>query len=288
MLFNLFLLLSLYFHDVYAFATPSPVGVPTTHTISQKWIIPNIQSFPSDRNHPLFRTSLFNNKNNNEEYLYTERIASNQLMANASEQPTQWVDESKHVELVGLLLWMASVSTFILVNNFVGPWPNEIIHAVPERLWFLFHMLGGMLFGGGVLLTTAIEFMVARTKNYSVMVFWFDKVPLVDMAIVLPGLTLAIVSGISLAVQHYGSLGTSPLHIQYVFWALVTFASWWGITDLTTQGSALNAVYEYAGKDGEEEAPAIVMERTISNVVSCLLVLVLYGIMVLKPGAIHF
>jgi len=207
------------------------------------------------------------------------------------EAEEKWVDESKHVELVGLLVWMATVSAFILVNNFIGPWPG-FMSDIPERIWFFGHMIGGMLFGGGVLLTTAIEYMVANNSNSSVLQFWFDKVPLLDMAIVLPGLTLAMISGTGLAIEHYGGLGLAPLHIQYVFWALLAFASWWGVTDLTTQGSALNAVMEQAAELSSEEesgkAPDIVLKRTLSNVVSCLLVVVLYAIMVLKPGTIHY
>lgn len=213
------------------------------------------------------------------------------LLPSSQKDENKWVDESKHVELVGLISWMALISAFILVNNFVGPWPG-FMTDVPERVWFLCHMLGGVFFGGGVLLTTAIEYMVAKNSNSSVLQFWFDKVPLLDMAIVLPGLTLAMISGTGLSIEHYGSLATAPAHIKYVFWALVAFASWWAVTDLTTQGSALNAVMEQAAtlpaEEENGEAPEVVLKRTISNVVSCLLVFVLYAIMVLKPGTIHY
>mmetsp|Transcript_17416 Transcript_17416/g.33058 ORF Transcript_17416/g.33058 Transcript_17416/m.33058 type:complete len:318 (-) Transcript_17416:171-1124(-) len=211
--------------------------------------------------------------------------------SNTSVEPT-WVDESKHVELVGLIAWMVSISAFILMNNFVGPWPAAL-HQVPERVYFLGHMLGGMLFGGGVVLTTAIEWMVAKNKNPAVMQFWFDKVPLLDMALVLPGLTLSMFSGTGLTIVRYGGLALAPPHIVYAFWALVAFAAWWAFTDLTTQGSALNAVMEaHAALPDEvdefESVPDEVSGRTVSNVVSCLLVLVMYGIMVLKPGTLHY
>jgi hypothetical protein len=204
-------------------------------------------------------------------------------------EEVKWVDESKFVELLGLSLWMASIVAFILINNFVGAWPS-FMDDVPERVWFLLHMIGGMLFGGGVLLTTAIEYMVATNGNSSVLQFWFDKVPLLDMAIVLPGLTLAMISGTGLSIEHYGGLGQAPAHIQYVFWALIVFAAWWGVTDLTTQGSALKAVQEHAlsSMDEHVKAPDVVLKRTVSNVVSCLLVFVVYSIMVLKPGTIHY
>lgn len=147
--------------------------------------------------------------------------------------------------------------------------------------------------GGGVILTTCIEYMVAQTKNSSVLQFWFDKVPLLDMAIVLPGLTLSMVSGTGLAVVRYGGLSHAPQHILMAFWALVVFAVWWGLTDLTTQGSALNAVLAATAENENninemEKVPDEVTGRIVSNVVSCVLVLLLYGIMVLKPGTIHY
>ena len=60
-----------------------------------------------------------------------------------------WEDDSKLVEAVMLLAWAASISAFILINNFIGPWPEQMA-MVPERVWFVLHMLGGMLFGGCV------------------------------------------------------------------------------------------------------------------------------------------
>ena len=223
-----------------------------------------------------------------------------QLLAPPNKEE-KWEMESKVVELVLLMAWMASISVFILINNFVGPWPAAVMDHVHERIWFTLHMLGGMLFGGGVILTTAIEFMVAKNKNESVLSFWFDKVPLLDAAIVLPGLTLAMISGTGLTVQHYGGLGLAPKHIQIVFYTLVAFAAWWAATDLTTQGSALTAVNEWAAaaasstanndeedQDSNKEVPKIVDHRFISNVVSCLFVLALYTIMVMKPGTIHY
>jgi hypothetical protein len=205
----------------------------------------------------------------------------------------KWEMDSKIVELAALGGWLAGISVFILINNFVGPWP-EAMKDVPERIWFVLHMLGGMLFGGGVILTAAIEWLVANNKNESVLQFYFDKVPLLDAAIVLPGLTLAMISGTGLAIEHYGGLGIAPAHIQTVFYTLVAFASWWAITDLTTQGSALTAVNQWAASassndgDSERDVPKIVHLRKISNVVSCLFVIALYAIMVMKPGTIHY
>jgi hypothetical protein len=197
---------------------------------------------------------------------------------------------SKMVELVALGAWLAAITAFILVNNFVGPWPEAMTH-VPERVYFLLHMLGGMLFGGGVLLAAAIEWLVEENKNDAVLQFWFDKVPLLDGAIVLPALTVSMVSGTGLSIQRYGSLGHAPEHIQAAFYALVAFCAWWALTDLTTQGKALIAVNEWTAKDKKaktnehapNDVPNVMELRTISNVVSSLFVIVLYAMMVMKP-----
>ena len=39
-------------------------------------------------------------------------------------------------------------------------------------------MIGGMLFGGGIILTTCIERAVAKSNDSKVLQFWFTKVPL--------------------------------------------------------------------------------------------------------------
>lgn len=186
---------------------------------------------------------------------------------------------------------VASISAFILVNNFVGPWP-QALSDVPERVWFVLHMLGGMLFGGGVILTTAIEWLVVHNRNSPVLSFWFDKVPLLDAEIVLPALTVAMVSGTGLATEHYGGLGVAPPHIAIVFYALVAFATWWGVTDLTTQGKALAEVNEWAIQNSSDEEspdiPQVLHDRKISNVVSCLFIVALYTIMVFKPDTLFW
>jgi hypothetical protein len=98
------------------------------------------------------------------------------------------------------------------------------------------------------------------------------------MALVLPALTLPL----------YLALAHAPPHIICVFWALVVFALWWGLTDLTTQGGALSSVLEpsKSTKEGEElqEIPKEITGRVVSHVGSSFLVLVVYGIMVSSLG----
>eukprot|EP00532_Pseudo-nitzschia_australis_P017830 CAMPEP_0168311070 /NCGR_PEP_ID=MMETSP0142_2-20121227/67175_1 /TAXON_ID=44445 /ORGANISM="Pseudo-nitzschia australis, Strain 10249 10 AB" /LENGTH=169 /DNA_ID=CAMNT_0008263955 /DNA_START=515 /DNA_END=1021 /DNA_ORIENTATION=+ len=126
---------------------------------------------------------------------------------------TKIVDTVDHVGAVGILAWMISLSTFVLVNNFIGPWPKQLFDNIPFEVWLLGHQLGGMIFGGGVILTTCIERLVAESRNIEVMRFWFEKVPWLNTAIVLPGLTISIFSGTGLATLRYGGLSNAPPHV---------------------------------------------------------------------------
>jgi len=198
-------------------------------------------------------------------------------------------DEEKKAELILLGLWGVSISAFILINDISGPWPS-FMKTIPERVYFLSHMVGGMLFGGGIILTTCIERLVAKSQNPPVLQFWFDKVPALDGLIVVPALTISMISGTGLSIVRYGGLNVAPPHVGAIFWTLIAFMSWWAATDLTTQGTAKDAVelmfqrYE----EGEEglETPKVVTDRHFSNVVSCFFILLLYSFMVFKPGTI--
>lgn len=197
------------------------------------------------------------------------------------------VDEAKKLELIVLGVWGISISAFILINNFYGPWPL-ILKTVPERAFFLSHMIGGMLFAGGIILTTCIERLVAKSNNPEVLQFWFTKVPELDGLIVVPALTISMISGTGLSIVRYGGLNIAPPHVGAIFWTLIASMSWWAATDLTTQGPSLKAVeqmYEqYEQGEVGLETPKVVVDRHVSNVVSCFFVLALYSLMVLKPG----
>ena len=201
----------------------------------------------------------------------------------------EYVDEAKKIELILLGIWGVSISAFILINNFYGPWPL-FMKTVPERSFFLSHMISGMLFGGGIIVTTCIEHLVAKSQNPQVLQFWFDKIPEVNGWIVVPSLTISMISGIGLSTVRYGGLKNAPPHVAAIFWTLIAFMTWWAAFDLTTQGTALQAVnrmYEEY-QNGEEglETPNVVLDRHVSNVVSCFFVLTLYSFMVFKPGTL--
>jgi len=193
--------------------------------------------------------------------------------------------DDKFVEFAALGTWIGGLSSFLLVNNFVGPWPAVLLQAVPVKFFGLAHGLAAMLFGGGIILTTLIEWLAVDSKNSSVLKFYFDKVPALDSLVVLPALTASIISGVGLSVDHYDSLGQAPFHVVGAISTLLAFAVWWASTDLTTQGTAMEAIQEWTLGDTENtDVPRIVQFRKFSNVVSCLFVAALYGFMILKPG----
>lgn len=210
---------------------------------------------------------------------------------------------SLSLELIGLGAILTALTTLILVNQFVGPWPEEVFLAMPPPAWLLLHYLGGVLFAGGIVVTTALEWLVVETtaagvkddQNDSnsmapVLDFLFERVPVMDAALVVPGLGLALVSGIAVATQYYDGLATSPPHIVWAFRVLVAFAIWWAVTDVATQGPAAQAVQEWKEsrrEGGDDPLPPILYRRRLSNIGSCLFVVALYAIMALKPGTYY-
>lgn len=219
-------------------------------------------------------------------------------------------------ELLGMVIFLLALSSFVLVNQFVEPWPEQVLWTFPAPFWLLLHYLGGILFAGGVVVTTALEWLVVGSaaqdkvhdndielsspkrlqkhdqhpnKVAPVLSFLFDRVPMLDACLVLPGLVVAIVSGVAVATQYYGSLANSPGHIQHAFRLLVAFCAWWATTDVSTQAKAAQAVQEWNGaQEPQEDLPSILYMRRISNVGSCLFVVAFYVIMALKPGTHSF
>ena len=189
--------------------------------------------------------------------------------------------------VVGCLVSMLTgLSIFILVNEFIGPWPMVLFTALPSRVWLLLHYLGGLLFAGGIVVTTALEWLVVgaaaaaaatssslvasptttfiettkdkpegataspESSNVIMMTpvlwFWFERVPALDAGLVIPGLALTLISGVAYATDVHGGLGTAPPHIHLAFYVLNAFALWWALTDVTTQGQAAKAIQEWS------------------------------------------
>ena len=146
-----------------------------------------------------------------------------------------------------------------------------------------------MLFGGTIILSALVEYLVVKSGDATVMKFWFLDVPQkLDVNVVLPALAGVIVSGVAQANIRYGGLATAPRHVVGAIHLLVTFGLWWAITDVTTQRKTSELIrrhisYQDEDKIDEKELHRILTLRLASNVVSCLLVVALYAIMVLKP-----
>lgn len=189
---------------------------------------------------------------------------------------------------VSLSLWLISISTFIIANT-SRPWPTSLFESLSCSQWSFVHSISSMLFGGTIILSALVEYLVAKSSDASVMKFWFLDVPQkLDVNVVLPALAGVIVSGVAQANIRYGGLATSPKHVVGAIHLLVTFGLWWAITDVTTQRKTSEMIrqqisYQDEDKIDEKELHKILTLRLASNVVSCLLVVALYAIMVLKP-----
>lgn len=206
-------------------------------------------------------------------------------------------DEDSKEEYVKLGLLLSSVSAFILVNQFVGPWPADVIYAVPEQYWLLLHYLGGTVFAGSILLSTCMEWLVVsslsssssssknKNNNTQIQEFWFDSVPLLDLNIVVPSVIITLVAGTAAADWRYGSLASSPQHISLAGMHMIFFFLWWALTDVTTQSKAKDYLLQLQDEEAEEDTDNnIMLLRRVSNIGSCVFVLVLYSIMTIKPG----
>ena len=268
--------------DVVSF---SPSSTTTTTRIAHSTCSSLTQSCRQQQSVPQTTTQLNAWFTKKEEELLSTSV---EVVPDEEYDVTDLSDEKK-LELILLGVWAVSISAFILINNATGPWPL-FMKQVPERVFFLSHMIGGMLFGGGIILTTCIERAVAKSNDSKVLQFWFTKVPELDGLIVVPALTISMISGTGLSIVRYGGLNVAPPHVGAIFWTLIAFLSWWAATDLTTQGTALKAVDDMYERDllGEEGlvTPKVVVDRHVSNVVSCFFILLLYSFMVLKPGTL--
>lgn len=168
--------------------------------------------------------------------------------------------------------WAIAVGAFLVINYFWGTsaWPGFLM-SVDVRMWALVHAVSGMLFAGGILVTSVLEFLVVRSGSDDVQQFWFSAATKAEWLVVLPGLTGSMVSGIAQAWQMYQCpIKFAPLHVKLPIHVMALFAVWWMLTDVATRDAA---------KDKKKQG-----KRLISNLVSCLFVFALYGIMVLKPG----
>ncbi|KAL9185357.1 hypothetical protein ACHAXT_003134 [Thalassiosira profunda] len=188
--------------------------------------------------------------------------------------------------------WVLLTAAFVVINAKVRPFPAFLLHSLSRQQWALVHAISSMLFSGTIILSALLEQIVVASRNAAVMRFWFLGVPKrLDASVVLPSLSLAMLSGVGQAAWDYGGLMHAPKHVTGAFHCLLAFGIWWMVTDVTTQKGAAEAVELFEGNaangtDGKQavEVPKVLQRRATSNVVSCIFVLGLYALMVLKPG----
>ena len=186
--------------------------------------------------------------------------------------------------------WAVAVGGFLIRNYKTNrPWPR-ILTTGSRRGWNFVHAVSSTVFAGSILLTTVLEWFVVQSKSVAVWKFWFlSTVSLLDIAIVVPALTGAIVSGVAQSVQEYGKIVEAPKYVKAVLHTLATFGLWWIFTDRPTQYKARMAIVNVTGISATatlpwSTTPHIFLWRRASNVISCVFVLALYGLMVFKPG----
>jgi hypothetical protein len=204
---------------------------------------------------------------------------------------------------LGLGTWFVSLSYFIVRNYKIGPWIP--LPSIGKQVWVLVHAMSNTFFAGGILLSTLLEWLIVReansspTKNPEVINFWFTGkgASRIDKIVVLPALTLSLVSEFVQVANDYGSMAAAPKHIRLAIHILASFATWWIVTDLQTQeiaqarvkdwyqrvatGAAASSADEVSPK---EDLPKILYWRRFSNMGSCLFVAALFALMTLKPG----
>mmetsp|Transcript_30316 Transcript_30316/g.85676 ORF Transcript_30316/g.85676 Transcript_30316/m.85676 type:complete len:232 (-) Transcript_30316:50-745(-) len=176
------------------------------------------------------------------------------------------------VESLLLPVWCVSVGAFLMYNYYwaSSPWP-AFLTAIDVRTWALVHAVSGTLFAGGIFTTAFVEWLVFRSHSTAVQAFWFQTASKAEVAIVLPGLTGSLVSGVAQAwLMYQRPVQFAPLHVRLPIHILVAFGLWWLVTDVATRSAA-----EDKAKQGWRQG---------SNLVSCLFLVAIYGIMVLKPG----
>ena len=190
-------------------------------------------------------------------------------------------DNQLDMTAVALGMWIAGISTFILMNYYGSePWPSGLLRVLNERQWMVIHQFSAMMFSGVIVISSLIEATVVKSSDSSqVKEFWFKTVPQLDAAVMAPFLTLMLLSGVANTAIRYDTLGEAPAYILHTLRALVVFAIWWVVTDKTTQSQAKKVDWDTC-----TGTPLPIKLRLISNAVSCLFVATLYGAMVFKPG----
>lgn len=202
-------------------------------------------------------------------------------------------------------LWVHLVSIFVLANYYFcnSPtaaaaaccWPAAMATRVSLSAWSLVHALSGMLFSGGIVTTTVLEWRVVQHayKNHrrdgqqqtktnddsnanpnnqhhsDLLRFWFHAgAPAVERWLVLPAVTGSLVSGVAQAALAYGRLRSAPRHVKSSLHLLLLLGLWWGATDRTTQRRVQQELVvgtTTKQEENDEDGAAAAVVETSSN-----------------------
>lgn len=238
--------------------------------VQQRAPLTNFRMNREQRKRQQIRLPPLNSLGGGKKIVRQQRIASQNQQV--GEQSSNSI--SPPVRAVFVAAWIAALSAFLFLNySGSTSWPEQLTD-VPLRVWSLLHALNGLLFAGTILTTTVLEGIIVQRADDPVKQFWFENtVDRAETVMVLPGLTGLIVSGTAQMWMSYEvPLAQAPQHIQLPLQILAAFALWWWFTDLRWRGAE-------AATD-----EAVQRKRLWSNVVSCLFLFVIGGVMVLKPG----
>lgn len=174
-----------------------------------------------------------------------------------------------------LLVWFHSVVAFVIWNYYTTTtlWPAFFLD-IPIRFWNLLHALSAMAFAGGIVTTTLLEWKippVGSNKERSMVLDWLWQV---ESKLVLPAVSMSLISGVVQAHAYYSTLRAAPPHVKGALHIMVLFGMWWAWTDRRSQASLREG--------GFDESKVI--QRRLSNIVSCGFLVALYSMMILKPG----
>jgi len=252
-------------------------------------------------------TQLYNNSNGNPSD--SESVTDMQARDVAS---IETIDEkNKKIQKRLLILWVHGLSIAVVFSyypNLLVPLSNRLgvdlsplsttisLQALFETIklpvWNFVHAVSGMLMGGTIITTTILEWMILKNNSHgdgpikTVVPDAIQSLWSLESSIVLPAVTGSMVSGLAQSYLMYDGIGFAPKYVKAALHTMLTFGIWWAIMDKKSQRQLVRAVEASQEKSTDTAATdktnnnSVWMKRKIANVVSCVLVVLLYAIMV--------
>mmetsp|Transcript_44461 Transcript_44461/g.107591 ORF Transcript_44461/g.107591 Transcript_44461/m.107591 type:complete len:398 (-) Transcript_44461:2229-3422(-) len=182
---------------------------------------------------------------------------------------------------------LSSLSTIISLQ--------ALFETIKLPVWNFVHAVSGMLMGGTIITTTILEWMILKNNSHgdgpikTVVPDAIQSLWSLESSIVLPAVTGSMVSGLAQSYLMYDGIGFAPKYVKAALHTMLTFGIWWAIMDKKSQRQLVQAVEASQEQSTDTAATdktnnnSVWMKRKIANVVSCVLVVLLYAIMVVKP-----